>query len=319
LTSSSSATQSRCLRRPQGRATRPRTGHLPVEPARLESTLRHRGCRSEPARGAQRPAGERRRPRCRSRRGGDRRPAPRARCHPRAERHFKKSLGHSSPARRQRYDLIQTLHHEQPRMNLSQACQALGVSRSGYHAHLRKHQRPRRRQDARLAGEIRAAFTASRHTYGSPRLVHCLRTRPPARQEPHRQDHARAGPPRAPEAPLRATHHHCRQGLASGSQPPAQRPAPSAPTKSGSPTSPICRLAKAGSISPPRWTSAAAASSAGARTRPRHRTAQCKLWNAPCKRVAQPPKACCTTATVAANTPAPSSASASNCAASLQA
>jgi transposase InsO family protein len=62
-------------------------------------------------------------------------------------------------------------------MNLSLACQVLSVSRSGYHAHLRKPQRPRRRQDAQLAGVIRAAFTASRQTYGSPRLVHCLRAR----------------------------------------------------------------------------------------------------------------------------------------------
>lgn len=60
-------------------------------------------------------------------------------------------------------------------MNLSHACQALGVSRSGYHAHLHKHQRPRRRQDAQLANEIRAAFATSRSTYGSPRLVHALR------------------------------------------------------------------------------------------------------------------------------------------------
>jgi transposase InsO family protein len=60
-------------------------------------------------------------------------------------------------------------------MNLAQACQILGVSRSGFHAHLRKHQRPRRRQDAQLATEIRAAFTASRGTYGSPRLMHALR------------------------------------------------------------------------------------------------------------------------------------------------
>ena len=60
-------------------------------------------------------------------------------------------------------------------MNLAQACQTLGVSRSGFHAHLRKHQRPRRRQDAQLATEIRAAFTASRGTYGSPRLVRALR------------------------------------------------------------------------------------------------------------------------------------------------
>ena len=60
-------------------------------------------------------------------------------------------------------------------MNLAQACQTLGVSRSGFHAHLRKHLRPRRRQDAQLATEIRAAFTASRGTYGSPRLMHALR------------------------------------------------------------------------------------------------------------------------------------------------
>jgi transposase InsO family protein len=60
-------------------------------------------------------------------------------------------------------------------MNLAQACQAFDVSRSGYHAHLRKHQRPRRRQDAQLASEIHTAFTASRGTYGSPRLVHALR------------------------------------------------------------------------------------------------------------------------------------------------
>lgn len=60
-------------------------------------------------------------------------------------------------------------------MNLAQACQTLGVSRSGYHAHLRKHQCPRRRQDIQLATEIRAAFSASRGTYGSPRLVHALR------------------------------------------------------------------------------------------------------------------------------------------------
>ena len=62
-------------------------------------------------------------------------------------------------------------------MNLAKACHALGVSRSGYHAHLRKHERPRRCQDAQLAIEIRAAFTASRSTYGSPRLMHALRSK----------------------------------------------------------------------------------------------------------------------------------------------
>jgi putative transposase len=62
-------------------------------------------------------------------------------------------------------------------MNLSLACKTLGVSRSGYHAHLLKHQRPRRLQDSQLATEILTAFTASRRTYGSPRLVHCLRAK----------------------------------------------------------------------------------------------------------------------------------------------
>ncbi|WP_395748879.1 IS3 family transposase [Prosthecobacter sp.] len=60
-------------------------------------------------------------------------------------------------------------------MNLSLACKTLGVSRSGYHAHLHKEHRPRRIQDAQLVDEIRTAFTASRRTYGSPRLMHSLR------------------------------------------------------------------------------------------------------------------------------------------------
>ena len=51
-------------------------------------------------------------------------------------------------------------------MNPALACQALGVSRSGYHTHLRKPPRPRRHQDAQLAIEIRAAFTASRRILG---------------------------------------------------------------------------------------------------------------------------------------------------------
>lgn len=63
-------------------------------------------------------------------------------------------------------------------MNLSEACRALGVSRSGYHDHRRKPLRPRRQQDLLLAAAIREAFHASRHTYGSsPRLVIALRQR----------------------------------------------------------------------------------------------------------------------------------------------
>jgi putative transposase len=67
------------------------------------------------------------------------------------------------------------LQHQQHDLNLTEACQALEVSRSGYHAHLRKPQRPRRAQDALVATEVRQAFVASRHTYGAPRLREALR------------------------------------------------------------------------------------------------------------------------------------------------
>ena len=60
-------------------------------------------------------------------------------------------------------------------MNLTAACHTLSVSRSGYHAHLRKPQLKRRTQDAQLATEIHEAFNASHSTYGSPRLVQALR------------------------------------------------------------------------------------------------------------------------------------------------
>lgn len=71
-------------------------------------------------------------------------------------------------------------------MNLSEACQTLGVSPSGYHAHRRKHQRPRRRHDEQLATEIRAAFTTLIHRSGFPILAivnECLAKAP--RQPPH--------------------------------------------------------------------------------------------------------------------------------------
>ena len=62
-------------------------------------------------------------------------------------------------------------------MNLTETAQALALSRSGYHAHQRRHLRPRRVQDAALSTEIHAAFVASRRTYGSPRVRHALRAR----------------------------------------------------------------------------------------------------------------------------------------------
>ena len=62
-------------------------------------------------------------------------------------------------------------------MNLTDVCLALEVSRSGYHAHLRKPQGARRQQDALIARELQEAFTSSRRTYGSPRLRHVLRAK----------------------------------------------------------------------------------------------------------------------------------------------
>ncbi len=148
-------------------------------------------------------------------------------------------------------------------MNLTEVCNALGVSRSGYHAHLSKSQRQRRMQDARLALEVREAFQASRCTYGSPRLVRCLR----AQGLRHGKNRI-ARLMREQLLQVRQKRRFVpRTTLTDKASPVApnhllQRPAPT-PTKSGSPRSPTCPLAKAGSTSPPRSTSTAAASSAG--------------------------------------------------------
>lgn len=55
-------------------------------------------------------------------------------------------------------------------------CDALEVSRSGFYAHRLKSQRPRRAQDRLLAAELAKSFSRSRHTYGTPRLRHELRS-----------------------------------------------------------------------------------------------------------------------------------------------
>ena len=92
-------------------------------------------------------------------------------------------------------------------MYLTEACITLNVSRSGYHAHPRKHPPPHRRQVAQLATEIRAAFCASRQT------------------------HARVKPPRVPKAPLRPTHHPPLTELTRSTQPLAATPAPNRPNE----------------------------------------------------------------------------------------
>jgi putative transposase len=50
------------------------------------------------------------------------------------------------------------------------ACRVLGVSTSGYYSWRERPAAPRQRADARLVATIRAIHTASRQTYGSPRV-----------------------------------------------------------------------------------------------------------------------------------------------------
>jgi putative transposase len=70
---------------------------------------------------------------------------------------------------------MQRLVEQNSDMNLSEACKALEVSRSGFYAHRCKSAGKRRTQDATLAAEVQQAFVASRRTYGSPRIMHALR------------------------------------------------------------------------------------------------------------------------------------------------
>lgn len=60
---------------------------------------------------------------------------------------------------------------------LTEMADALAVSKSGFFAHQRKEERPRRQQDKQLLAEIEPLFLASRKTYGSPRIMHALRKR----------------------------------------------------------------------------------------------------------------------------------------------
>jgi putative transposase len=54
-------------------------------------------------------------------------------------------------------------------------CRCLAVSRSGYYAWRRRDPSPRAQEDARLRVEVAASHSASRRTYGSPRILRDLR------------------------------------------------------------------------------------------------------------------------------------------------
>jgi putative transposase len=55
------------------------------------------------------------------------------------------------------------------------ACQALGVSRSGYYARKKRPPSARRRRDAELKPKVRQAFERNKRNYGSPRIMIELR------------------------------------------------------------------------------------------------------------------------------------------------
>ena len=62
-----------------------------------------------------------------------------------------------------------------PHYPLTLLCELLTVSRSGYHAWAGGHRDRRTTRDAELRPRVRAAFAASRQTYGAPRLTVELR------------------------------------------------------------------------------------------------------------------------------------------------
>ena len=57
---------------------------------------------------------------------------------------------------------------------ISWICEALGVSRSGFHAWLKRGPSARSKSDEKLGAKVRASFVASDRTYGSRRVWHDL-------------------------------------------------------------------------------------------------------------------------------------------------
>lgn len=65
----------------------------------------------------------------------------------------------------------------QDEYSITELCDALGVTRSGYHAWASRQPGPRAQTDTLLLPLIESAHLESRQTYGSPRIVHWLRQR----------------------------------------------------------------------------------------------------------------------------------------------
>ena len=79
---------------------------------------------------------------------------------------------------RSRYRTVQKLRAAAHRVAV------LGVSRSGYYGCCGRAPSRRQSEDARITGELKAAFEQSRRTYGWPRLTRALRARPRRRFVP---------------------------------------------------------------------------------------------------------------------------------------
>ena len=77
--------------------------------------------------------------------------------------------------------MIQEITHpsassgEHVTFTVNEACETLGVSRSGFYAHGHKDQRPRRQQDRVIAAQMRDIFEQNQRCYGSPRLLRDLK------------------------------------------------------------------------------------------------------------------------------------------------
>jgi putative transposase len=73
--------------------------------------------------------------------------------------------------------MIETLLACEPTTKVRDACAAFAVSESGFYAHRRKAERPRRQVDTRIAEQMKEVFDNSYRCYGSPRLLKALRKR----------------------------------------------------------------------------------------------------------------------------------------------
>ena len=151
-----------------------------------------------------------------------------------------------------------------PEHRVTMLCALLGVSRSAYYA-WREGKSPRQKEDARLSQALEAVFIEKRRTYGRVRLTHELRARGHACGERRvgRLMRARGlqARPRRRFRPQTTDSRHD-SPIAPNGLPGDRRRRPG-PMKSGSPTSPISRRAKAGCSWRWFWISTAGGSWAG--------------------------------------------------------